>query len=420
MKTTNMHLKILVVDDDEFILNLIRITLNSIGYAQVETVNNGYDAIRMLASTNEYDIVICDLCMPQLDGVEFIRKANAGGYEGGLIVLSGENDRVLCSAVNLANKYKLNILGALGKPVEKNLLENMISKYEKKVKVSSSSNGFSDAITKKELEDGIAAGDDGPIEMFYQPKINIRTGAIAGVEALARWRHQDRGLLAPYAFIPLAESLGLIDDLTRVVFRKAVRQTMIWHREGSRLVTAINFSVNSFADPTLADYIFDVMDEFGAVPELINIEVTETEAMNSEVDCLESLIRLRLHHFELSIDDFGTGNSSLSQLRRIPFTELKIDREFVNGAANNTEAIAMLESSINLAKKLGMDVVAEGAETREDWDLVERLGCDFVQGYYCAKPMDIENFYRFLLDWDGPVHVEPSIEQLDVQRMLRN
>jgi len=80
----------------------------------------------------------------------------------------------------------------------------------------------------------------------------------------------------------------------------------------------------------------------------------------------------------------------------------------------------MLESSINLAKKLGMDVVAEGAETREDWDLVERLGCDFVQGYYCAKPMDIENFYRFLLDWDGPVHVEPSIEQLDVQRVLRN
>jgi len=134
----------------------------------------------------------------------------------------------------------------------------------------------------------------------------------------------------------------------------------------------------------------------------IVLEVTETQAMTIAVDCLEALIKMRLKRFALSIDDFGTGSSSLAQLKNIPFTELKIDRAFVNGAAHDTSALAILETSISLAKKLGMEIVAEGAETREDWDLVEKLGCDYVQGFYCAKPMPNEELIEFMDNWTGP------------------
>lgn len=414
MQASKINLRILVVDDEDFILNLIQMTLLYIGYASVEIVNTGSEAIRRLKSGRKFDIIICDLCMPNLDGVEFIRKANDGGYVGGLILLSGESGRVLSSAVNLAKKYKLNIIGALRKPIEKNLLEDMIGSYQEKDKITG--NTFVSSIKPEELEEGLNLGENGPLEMFYQPKINIRSGAITGVEALARWRHETRGLLAPFAFIPLAERTGLVDKLTRVAFRQAVSQAVRWHKSGQSLVTAINFSVNSFAGPGLINYIFDVMNEFDADPKLINIEVTETQTMLRETECLENLIRLRLHHFGLSIDDFGTGNSTLARLKKIPFTELKIDREFVNGTSGNAEARTMLESSISLAKKLGMQAVAEGAETQEDWDLVAKLGCDFVQGYYCGAPMAVEEFNKFLLDWDGPKFNGFVIEKLSQHR----
>lgn len=403
MNATKLSLRILVVDDDEFILNLIQMTLIYIGYAKVEIDSTGSEAIRKLNSGRQFDIIICDLCMPHLDGVEFIRKANEAGYIGGLILLSGENDRILSSAVNLAKKYGMNILGALRKPIKRSMLEDLLASYRKRDKQLEFASVRD--ISSQELEDGVRAGDTGPLEMFYQPKINIRNGVVTGVEALARWRHETRGLLTPNVFIPLAERMGLIDSLTRVIFRQAVRQAMQWHKAGYSLVTSINFSVNSFSDSTLVNFIFDVMNEFGADPKLINIEVTETQSMGSEIDCMESMIRLRLNNFGLSIDDFGTGNSTLTQLKKIPFTELKIDREFVNGASGSVEARAILESCINLAKKLGLQVVAEGAETKEDWDLVAKLGCDFVQGYYCGAPMTVEDFNKFLLDWDGLVSV---------------
>lgn len=407
-----MKLKILVVDDERFILSLIKRTLVSMGYIDVETVETGYEAIERLSNGRKYDIVICDLCMPRLDGMEFIRVVNDARYIGGLIVLSGQDERILSSAVNLARKYKLNILGALGKPIERSKLENMIAGYEQKSRKATSASSCE--ISQQELQDGITAGESGPLEMFYQPKINIRSGAITGVEALARWQHPTRGLLPPYAFVSLAEELELIDSLTKVVFKKAVRQTMKWHQQGHPMVTSINFSVNSFSDPTLANFIFDVLNEFDVSPKYINIEVTETQAMNNETECIENLIRLRLNNFGLSIDDFGTGNSSLAQLKRIPFTELKIDREFVNCASGSKEAIAMLESTVNLAKKLGMQVVAEGAETKEDWDLVARLGCDFVQGYYCGRPMPTHEFEHFLTEWNSHNQIASSSDNLKI------
>jgi EAL domain-containing protein (putative c-di-GMP-specific phosphodiesterase class I) len=171
---------------------------------------------------------------------------------------------------------------------------------------------------------------------------------------------------------------------------------------GIDIKVSINFSVNTFTLPEFPDFLIQTAQDEGVDLSKVVLEITETQVMKNALDSLEVLMRLRMKKFELSIDDFGTGNASMEQLKRIPFSELKIDRAFVYGATKDAGARAILESSVTLAKSLKMVIVAEGAENREDWDLVESLGIDIVQGYYCAKPMPNEQFLEFLGKWTGP------------------
>jgi EAL domain-containing protein (putative c-di-GMP-specific phosphodiesterase class I) len=253
-------------------------------------------------------------------------------------------------------------------------------------------------ITLGELQVGL---DGEELQLFYQPKVNVGSGTVAGVEALARWEHPERGLLGPAAFIPVAEEHGLIDALTRAVFRKAVRMAGVWQAGDISLHVSVNVSVNSFLRQEFSEYLINVARDAGVEPSTLILEVTESQVMTDSKGCLEQMMHLRMKRFGLSIDDFGTGHSSLAQLKRIPFTELKVDRAFVFGASQNSSARAILESSVNLGKKLKMSVVAEGAESREDWDLVEQVGCDFVQGYYVSRPMPENELLHFVKNWSG-------------------
>ena len=240
------------------------------------------------------------------------------------------------------------------------------------------------------------------LELVFQPKVSVTDGQVKGVETLARWNHAERGILGPGAFIPLAEKSGLIHDLTYAIHKKAMAQQGEWLANGIDMKVSVNIAVNSFSIENFSDFLMNTALEQGVDLSRVVIEVTETQVMADATSCLEIMMKLRMKKMGLSIDDFGTGNSSMEQLKRIPFTELKIDRAFVYGAANDSGARAILESSVNLAKNLKMETVAEGAENREDWDLVESLGVDLVQGYYCAKPMPNEQFMKFLEDWTGP------------------
>jgi EAL domain-containing protein (putative c-di-GMP-specific phosphodiesterase class I) len=209
-------------------------------------------------------------------------------------------------------------------------------------------------------------------------------------------------LLGPGAFLPLAEMLGLMDELTDDVYAKTMRQAGEWLAGGVRLPVSVNFPVNTFTRPGFTDFLIDTAQSEGVDPSMVVLEVTESQVMQNALDCLEVLVRLRMKKFGLSIDDFGTGQSSLEQLKRIPFNELKIDRAFVCGAATDESARAIQESSAELARKLKLKIVAEGAESRDDWDIVAKNGCDYVQGYYCAKPMPPEQLLAFLAGWKGP------------------
>jgi EAL domain-containing protein (putative c-di-GMP-specific phosphodiesterase class I) len=238
---------------------------------------------------------------------------------------------------------------------------------------------------------------------FFQPKVAVKTGEVVGVETLARWKHPERGIVPPNLFIPVAEKHGLIDLLTQDMLLKTLQQAAIWHKNGIPITFAINFSALSLSDINLPDRLEAELRKTGIAPSYLTLEVTESRLLEHITSSLETLLRLRLKGIHLSVDDFGTGHSSLEELHRIPFSELKVDRVFVSGAAHDDEARLFLQSAVALAKKLNLSIVAEGVETQDDWDICAKLECDVIQGFFIAHPMPAETFLEWYNSRKNPV-----------------
>ena len=198
------------------------------------------------------------------------------------------------------------------------------------------------------------------------------------------------------------EDGGLIDDLTWVMLQSSARQQYLWAARGLQLAISVNLSLKSLVDTEIAERITQIVRTENVDPHAIILEVTESAAMTQVPQALENLARLRIRGFQLSIDDYGTGYSSMQQLTRVAFTELKIDQSFVMNALDEHSCRVILESSIDMARKLKLKSVAEGAETRGHWDLLRRLGCDIVQGYFIARPMAATDFEAWAGQWTPP------------------
>ena len=236
--------------------------------------------------------------------------------------------------------------------------------------------------------------------LHYQPKVDLTTGALSGVEALVRWNHPQRGIVYPYSFIGVAEECGAIGSLTDWVISEAATQLAGWLAEGLHLKIAVNVSMDNLGHAGFAQRAGRIARDAGVSPADLTLEITESRAMSPSPAPLECLVRLRLLRFNLSIDDFGTGHSSLAQLRDVPFTELKIDRGFVHGAHTNQNIRPILEGSIGIAKRLGLVCVAEGIETVEDFEFLREIGCDVGQGYFIAKPMAVAALPAWVRAWE--------------------
>jgi len=232
----------------------------------------------------------------------------------------------------------------------------------------------------------------GEIVLHYQPKIDLRTGEVAGCEALARWMHPDRGMISPGEFIPIAEQTGLIVPLTRVVLESAARQAAAWRAEGWEATVAVNVPADMLTDLELPDRIRALLKRHGLPGEALSIEVTESEVARDLLNAMDVLARLRLMGLGLSVDDFGTGHSSLVKLRDLPFDEVKIDRTFTARIEEDPHTRALTRATIRLGQSLGMRVVAEGVETQAVSDWLKRNGCDVGQGYLYGRPVAPEAF----------------------------
>ncbi len=387
----NRNLGILLVDDDSVTQRVATQILQDLGIRRVQSANSGAQALQMIAdSPGKFDIVFTDLNMPEMDGIEFTRHLAIRNFPGSLVLLSGEDIRILRTVEKLAIEQDLRVLGVLQKPVTLAKMNRLLADYEQ----------ATEEVTILPVE--VLGADDlslaivgGELDTFFQPKLDARTRQVVGVEALARWLHPERGMVGPNVFIPIAEEHGLIRDLTQAVCQKALEYTADWRTRGIELDVALNISVDALDDLHWPNVIAAQVEKLGLPADSITLEITESRLMEHLQVALDILGRLSLKRFKLSIDDFGTGYSSLEKLQHIPFTELKIDRAFVRGASDDASARAILESSVLLARRLNMKVVAEGVETAQDLDLVKAVGCDYVQGFYFARPMPADQ----LCDW---------------------
>ena len=240
----------------------------------------------------------------------------------------------------------------------------------------------------------------GELVNHYQPKVELATGALVGVEALVRWQHPQAGLVFPDQFIAMAEAHDLIDELTHAVLSAALRQEHLWQDAGLDIQVAVNISMDNLAALEFPDLVSQWAHEAGVDLSNVVLEVTESRLMKDVRAPLDILTRLRLKRVGLSIDDFGTGHSSLAQLRDIPFDELKLDRSFISGAAEDSALRAIVEATLAMARQLGMRSVAEGLETRADWDFLRALGCDVAQGYFIARPMPGSDVRGWRSGWE--------------------
>lgn len=403
-------MKLLIVDDESFALRLLTHQLTRLGFGNVAAYEDPSAALALLeADVTAADMVLLDLQMPGIDGIEFIRHLARLQYHGGLVLVSGEDERILQTARRLAEAHRLHVKGAVHKPVTPAALSALLGQP---TDVRLPTPAQSPAVAQPTYSyDDIARGiANGEFVNVYQPKVRLADGAVMGVETLVRWQHPEHGLVPPARFIELAEEVGLIDALTRTILGNALQQGRQWRLEGRDLHIAVNISMESLSSLDFPDFVADAVSTAGIPPHMLVLEVTESRLMRNPLAVLDVLTRIRLKHIGLSIDDFGTGHSSLAQLRDIPFDELKIDRKFVHQAHADSATRTILEASLGIARQLGMRSVAEGVELQADWDVLRELECDVAQGYFVARPMAPESFARWSTEWEARrIALRPSV-----------
>lgn len=388
-------IRILLLDDEPFMLKLLAHLLTELGFTQITCCEKGQDALYHLDEPSTVPhLILLDLNMPEMDGVEFIRHLVERKYGGNLILVSGENKRILQSAEKLIRAHDLAVLGHLAKPVQPEALTILLKALttlphnQPRLKPV--------AYSPDELATGLRNHE---LVNYYQPKVSVKTGDVVGVETLVRWCHPKAGVVYPDQFIHISEAHKLIDQLTSIVLQEALSQTKLWLDAGITLDVSVNLSMDNLASLEFADIVESKTILAGIAPQTITLEITESRLMEDFKSALDILTRLRLKRFHLSIDDFGTGHSSLTQLRDLPFDELKVDKSFVHGASTNPTTRAIYDASLKLAKQLDMVVVAEGVEDESDWKLLRDTGCDLAQGYFIGKPMPAAELPAWMASW---------------------
>jgi EAL domain-containing protein (putative c-di-GMP-specific phosphodiesterase class I) len=390
------NLRFLIADKEPFHRNLLAATLMQIGAQHVLEVGNGLAALQALQNPQHpIDISIIDIDLPGMDGMELIRHISKDGQQHAVIVVSGLDASLLFSVETMSKAYGVDLLGSIGKPVTPELLLEKITGFE----LLRKSSPVYSAAPQFAFDDIRAAIDADEFLPYFQPKLDLATRKVVGVEAFARWQHPKLGLLFPGSFIPIMEAHDAMSLLTSAIVTKSIAASRMWRGRGFQLTVSINISPSVLAMHDFAEQIIFYSNEHDVAPSSLIFEITESATVTDGPHFLENLARLRMHGFGISVDDYGTGKSSLQQLMRIPFSELKIDRTFVSGAAHNHALELVLSASLAVCHQLDRKSVAVGVETKEDWDFLQKLGCTYAQGFYIAKPMDASALPVWLREW---------------------
>jgi EAL domain-containing protein (putative c-di-GMP-specific phosphodiesterase class I) len=397
-------LRFLVVDDDEDQRFLLVQTLTRMGMANVAEASSGRAALELLGHDGgAIDVVVTDLQMPEIDGMELVRRIGQRRLPVGVILVTALTGDLLQSAATMTNAYGVQLIGAIEKPPTREKLFALLTRFRAPEPSQGAQAAAGYLPTTEEVLNGFGAAQFVP---HFQAIVDLASGNVVGAEALARWDHPVHGVLGPEIFIPPLARAGYLDELSWIMLALAAMEARSWREAGLRTTVSVNVSATSLADPGYAESVTEIVSMHGIEPSQMILELTETEAVMNVAAALENVTRLRMKGFGLAVDDFGVGYSSLHELSRMPFTELKIDRTFVNAAAADERPRLLIQQTVSIARQLGLKTVAEGVETRAQRDMLERLGCDRIQGYFVARPMDGRAFLEWQLEQRGKVRVD--------------
>lgn len=391
---------VLVVDDEPYFCTMASHMLASLGIHKVMIAHDGHDAITLVASaTQPFDLILCDLDMPGMDGVETLRHLATLAKSAGFAVASAADSQILRTVGELAKARGLNLLGALPKPLTVQALDTVLSKLAHQDHAPRRSFQRVD-VDRARLEQAL---DNDEIIPWFQPKVSLLDGSLKGVEALVRWQHPQLGVLAPGAFLDALEGSGLADRFAEHMLRHSLGQAGAWTQNGLAIGVAVNLSAGELYRLDLPELVMDLVAQNGLRPSQVTLEVTESGLMTDITTPFDVISRLAMKGIRLSIDDFGTGYSTIQQLVRLPFTEFKLDMSFVRGAQENERVRIVLDSTVEMARKLSLSVVAEGIENKENWVMLKGMQCDLAQGFFIGKPMPGSEISVWAQDWAARV-----------------
>lgn len=384
--------RLLILDDDANVGKMIQLIAETVGLA-ARFVTEPAAFFRAVDEWQPSHIAL-DLLMPEMDGVQVLGELAERQCRARIIVTSGVGTRVLEAAGRSASERGLDIAGILAKPFSPATLRGMLAPAQAgtqhvpaaRVPAPASTPRSPFVVTEAALREAM---DQNQLWVAYQPKIACTTGRLAGFEALVRWSHPIHGLVMPDQFIPFAEQHDLIDALTECVLARALAWLAGTYPGTSEEAPSlsVNISARTLKDPAFVERLLAGCRDHDLDPERLTFELTETSAMEDPVTSLDLLTRMRMKGFRLSIDDFGTGFSSMLQLVRLPFSEIKVDKSFVMTASHSQESRAVIRSIVDLGRSLGLTSTAEGVEDARTLDYLTEIGCDLAQGYYIARPM---------------------------------
>jgi len=363
--------RLLVIDDDADLGQILVEIGRELGYDALHTDN--HDEFRTYVKDWQPAVIITDLQMPRVDGVKVLRFLAEVRTTAKVIILSGMERRLIGLSESIGRDLGLDVAAALSKPFRYADVHELLARLKSSIPVG-----------PREVRDAIVNRE---IDIFFQPKCDTSTGALLGVEALARWKHPERGWISPDIFIPITDQAGLAEPLLELVMEKAVAEMVKWSEIDLDIAVAVNMSAKNLEVRDLPDRLEQICAAAGVSCDRLTLELTESQSMAAGLDSLEVLTRLRLKGFHLSIDDFGTGFSSLLRLRQLPFSELKIDQSFVSGICSDKDSASIAQAMVLLARNMGMSCVAEGIENVETIGKLKELGCHLGQGFYFAKAM---------------------------------
>jgi EAL domain-containing protein (putative c-di-GMP-specific phosphodiesterase class I) len=380
--------RLLVLDADAGVVEAITEVARGLDYSVASTTRPGdfialFDAFRP-------SLVILQPQPPSGGAEDVVARLGARGCKAPIMLLGAAEDGVAAHAEALGASLGLSMLGRLGKPPSRRQLHEKLLESRQQGRT----------LGAADLERALAAGEIVP---YYQPKASLKRNGwvIDGVEALARWQHPALGVVMPDEFVPIAERAGLIASLTSRVLDIALRQLHDWNDAGLKLACAVNLPPALVMDAAFPERVAALLKQHGLDGTRLVLEITETAMMQNPTAAMGVLTRLRERGVGLALDDFGTGYSSLTQLHRMPFDEMKIDKSLVTNLPHSREANTMVGSLIELGHNLGLEICAEGVESKEALDMLAVLRCDRCQGYVISRAVSAGEIQDTVARWNA-------------------